>query len=162
MGNRILRQRLKGPILADYYPRRVVTFKDLKKAYPEFEFWNEEEEDRLEAVAKYVTTNRPQINVRHAYTDTVRRLEARGRPRRRGLPRSRRSFKAGRRRRWKFRWTWLRSCLDPLHSGWRFGEVLFDPMYCYCPRKVYISRKSRCRISSGYEDTVHGHSASAF
>ncbi|KAK2072588.1 hypothetical protein P8C59_006933 [Phyllachora maydis] len=30
-GNKILRQRLKGPALASYYPRRVVTFQDLQK-----------------------------------------------------------------------------------------------------------------------------------
>ncbi|KFY92233.1 hypothetical protein V500_04241 [Pseudogymnoascus sp. VKM F-4518 (FW-2643)] len=50
-GNKILRQRLRGPALAAYYPRRVVTIKDLRKAYPELETWNEKEEDRLESVA---------------------------------------------------------------------------------------------------------------
>ena len=36
--------------MASYYPRRVVTFKDLQKAYPDFEMWNDEEEQRLEDV----------------------------------------------------------------------------------------------------------------
>ncbi|KFY79061.1 hypothetical protein V499_01901 [Pseudogymnoascus sp. VKM F-103] len=50
-GNKILRQRLKGPALAAYYPRRVVTLNDLQKAYPELKTWNEKEEERLESVA---------------------------------------------------------------------------------------------------------------
>ncbi|KFZ04882.1 hypothetical protein V501_08888 [Pseudogymnoascus sp. VKM F-4519 (FW-2642)] len=50
-GNKILRQRLKGPALAAYYPRRVVTLNDLRKAYPELKTWNEKEEERLESVA---------------------------------------------------------------------------------------------------------------
>lgn len=48
LGNKILRQRLKGPALAAYYPRRVATFKDLQRLYPGFETYNEFEEDRLE------------------------------------------------------------------------------------------------------------------
>ncbi|OBT68151.1 hypothetical protein VE03_01583 [Pseudogymnoascus sp. 23342-1-I1] len=50
-GNKILRQRLKGPVLAAYYPRRVATLKDLRKAYPQLKTWNEKEETRLENVA---------------------------------------------------------------------------------------------------------------
>ncbi|KAI4135006.1 MAG: hypothetical protein LQ347_001041 [Umbilicaria vellea] len=49
-GNKVLRQRLRGPATAAYYPRKVVTFKDLQKAYPDLETWDEEEEDRLEAI----------------------------------------------------------------------------------------------------------------
>jgi len=48
LGNKILRQRLRGPALAAYYPRRVATFKDLQKLYPGFETYNQFEEDRLE------------------------------------------------------------------------------------------------------------------
>ncbi|KAM0705134.1 hypothetical protein Q7P35_007921 [Cladosporium inversicolor] len=48
LGNKILRQRLRGPALAAYYPRRVATFKDLQKLYPGFETYNDFEEDRLE------------------------------------------------------------------------------------------------------------------
>ncbi|KFX86657.1 hypothetical protein O988_08222 [Pseudogymnoascus sp. VKM F-3808] len=51
LGNKILRERLRGPALAAYYPRKVATIKDLRKAYPELETWNEKEEDRLETVA---------------------------------------------------------------------------------------------------------------
>lgn len=50
-GNKILRQRLRGPALAAYYPRKVVTLNDLRKAYPELQTWNEKEVDRLESVA---------------------------------------------------------------------------------------------------------------
>ncbi|KAL8704042.1 MAG: hypothetical protein Q9201_002780 [Fulgogasparrea decipioides] len=50
-GNKILRQRLKGPAVAAYYPRRVATYKDLRALYPGLETWDEEEEDRLEYLA---------------------------------------------------------------------------------------------------------------
>ena len=56
-GNKILRQRLKGPSILEYYPRRVVTFKDLKKAYPDYEMWDEAEEDRLEGLELYVRSS---------------------------------------------------------------------------------------------------------
>lgn len=48
LGNKILRQRLRGPSLAAYYPRRVATFVDLKKLYPGKDMYDEVEEDRLE------------------------------------------------------------------------------------------------------------------
>lgn len=54
MGNKILRQRLRGPALASYYPRRIVTIKDLQREFPDFTIINEEEEDRLEHLAGYV------------------------------------------------------------------------------------------------------------
>ncbi|KAJ9628628.1 hypothetical protein H2203_002530 [Taxawa tesnikishii (nom. ined.)] len=50
MGNKVLRQRLRGPTFAAYYPRRVATFKDLQKAYPDYETYDDEEEDRVEHV----------------------------------------------------------------------------------------------------------------
>ncbi|RDL38215.1 Uncharacterized protein BP5553_02555 [Venustampulla echinocandica] len=51
LGNKVLRQRLKGPALASYYPRKMATFKDLQKVYgPEFETYDEAEEDRLEKI----------------------------------------------------------------------------------------------------------------
>jgi hypothetical protein len=52
-GNRILRERLKGPVVAAYYPRRVKTLKDLKNAYPDLETWDDDEEDRLEGLIVY-------------------------------------------------------------------------------------------------------------
>ena len=53
-GNRVLRQRLRGPSVAAYYPRRVATIADLKKLYrgfdEEMETWDDDEEDRLEHI----------------------------------------------------------------------------------------------------------------
>ncbi|MCJ1224236.1 mitochondral 37S ribosomal protein S27 [Toensbergia leucococca] len=49
-GNKILRQRLRGPSMAAYYPRRPVTLRDLRDAYPGFETWDDDEEERLEAI----------------------------------------------------------------------------------------------------------------
>ena len=56
MGNKILRQRLKGPALAAYYPRKLVTIRDLQKAYEPYELFvdDEVEDDRLEHIAGFV------------------------------------------------------------------------------------------------------------
>lgn len=50
LGNKVLRQRLKGPQLAAYYPRRTATIADIQKEFARFdlETWNDSEEDRLE------------------------------------------------------------------------------------------------------------------
>ncbi|KAK4101016.1 hypothetical protein N658DRAFT_486394 [Parathielavia hyrcaniae] len=52
-GNKILRQRLKGPALASYYPRKRVTFGQFQKAFAplELEVEDEKEQDRLEHIA---------------------------------------------------------------------------------------------------------------
>ncbi len=63
MGNKILRQRLKGPSLAAYYPRRVATIKDLQKLYPNYETYDEDEEDRLEHIQMFVNTNKYRMTV---------------------------------------------------------------------------------------------------
>lgn len=55
-GNKILHQRLKGPALAAYYPRRLVTFKTLQNAFPDQTTWNEEEEERKEHIQAYVAS----------------------------------------------------------------------------------------------------------
>lgn len=53
MGNKILRQRLRGPALAAYYPRRFWTLKELSDQWgPELEMLNEERDDRLEALER--------------------------------------------------------------------------------------------------------------
>lgn len=54
-GNKILRQRLKGPTFLEYYPRRVVTFKDLKRSFPMLQFRDVDEEQRVRDVAAYGT-----------------------------------------------------------------------------------------------------------
>ena len=49
MGNKILRQRLRGAAMASYYPKRAVTFRDLKETFaPDLHFMNWEDIDRLE------------------------------------------------------------------------------------------------------------------
>ena len=52
LGNKILRQRLKGPTLAAYYPRKSATVEDIQKEFAKFDLvtWNEQEEDRLEGL----------------------------------------------------------------------------------------------------------------
>ncbi|KAI2611418.1 mitochondrial ribosomal subunit S27-domain-containing protein [Hypoxylon fragiforme] len=57
MGNKILRQRLKGPSLAKYYPPRGPTVGTLEKAFKSLnlETINEEAEDRLEHLAGQAT-----------------------------------------------------------------------------------------------------------
>ncbi|KAI0884790.1 mitochondrial ribosomal subunit S27-domain-containing protein [Annulohypoxylon maeteangense] len=53
MGNLILRQRLRGPTLAKYYPPRGPTINTLERAFKGLglETINEQEEDRLEHLA---------------------------------------------------------------------------------------------------------------
>ena len=54
MGNKILRQRLKGPALAAYYPRKLATIKDVKREFgPVLATWDESEEDRFEYIDEY-------------------------------------------------------------------------------------------------------------
>lgn len=53
-GNKILRQRLKGPALADYYLKRGPTIKDMRKLWPDMRFPDEEEDQRVIAVERCV------------------------------------------------------------------------------------------------------------
>jgi small subunit ribosomal protein S33 len=52
LGNKVLRQRLKGPTLAAYYPRKSATIEDIQKEFAKLDLvtWNEQEEDRLEGL----------------------------------------------------------------------------------------------------------------
>ncbi|KZZ98617.1 Ribosomal protein S27/S33, mitochondrial [Moelleriella libera RCEF 2490] len=51
MGNKILRQRLKGPAMASYYPRKLASVKDVKREFgPILATWDEAEEDRFEYI----------------------------------------------------------------------------------------------------------------
>ncbi len=52
-GNKILRERLKGPSVAAYYPRRGPTIRDLENLYPDLRTWDDDEEDRLEHLHLY-------------------------------------------------------------------------------------------------------------
>lgn len=60
MGNKVLRQRLRGPALASYYPRKLATIKDVKKQFgPELATWDDVEEDRLQYIEEYDGTPSP-------------------------------------------------------------------------------------------------------
>lgn len=55
MGNKVLRQRLRGPALASYYPRKTVGIRDVIKQFgPDLTTFDEEEEDRLDHIAECV------------------------------------------------------------------------------------------------------------
>ncbi|KAK5069856.1 hypothetical protein LTS08_006793 [Lithohypha guttulata] len=51
-GNKILRQRLKGPSLAAYYPRKPSTLRDLQDDFNKLDLitYDEDEEYRLEGI----------------------------------------------------------------------------------------------------------------
>lgn len=64
MGNKVLRQRLKGPALAAYYPRKVATIKDVKREFgPVLATWDEAEEDRFEYIEEYAARTTQTLNV---------------------------------------------------------------------------------------------------
>jgi small subunit ribosomal protein S33 len=52
LGNKVLRQRLRGPALAAWYPRKTVSFRDLQDAYRPLGLtvFDEYEDDREEAI----------------------------------------------------------------------------------------------------------------
>ena len=53
MGNKVLRQRLRGPTLAAYYPRKTATLEDLQRAFRkhDLKIINPEQEERVENIA---------------------------------------------------------------------------------------------------------------
>ncbi|KAF7713280.1 37S ribosomal protein S27, mitochondrial [Penicillium ucsense] len=52
LGNKILRQRLRGPTLAAWYPTKIVSFRDLQNTYKPLGLttFDEAEDDREEAI----------------------------------------------------------------------------------------------------------------
>lgn len=50
LGNKVLRQRLRGPSIAAYYPRKVVSWRQLKSRYRGYEMYDDFEQDRLEHI----------------------------------------------------------------------------------------------------------------
>ncbi|KAF2106747.1 mitochondrial ribosomal subunit S27-domain-containing protein [Lophiotrema nucula] len=48
MGTRILHERLKGDAVAEYYPPRIGTIKQLRLLYPDYEVRDEKEDEWLE------------------------------------------------------------------------------------------------------------------
>ncbi|GKZ84959.1 hypothetical protein AnigIFM56816_010519 [Aspergillus niger] len=63
LGNKILRQRLRGPALAAWYPRKTVSFRDLQDTYSRsgLTMFDEAEDDREEAIqiGRIHSTKRP-------------------------------------------------------------------------------------------------------
>lgn len=53
MGNKVLRQRLRGPALASWYPRKTVGVSDVMKLHPKLTTWNDKEQDRREYIEEY-------------------------------------------------------------------------------------------------------------
>ncbi|KAL1841408.1 hypothetical protein VTJ49DRAFT_7085 [Mycothermus thermophilus] len=64
-GNKILRQRLKGPALASYYPRKLVTLRDFRREFEplQLEVDDEAEQDRLDHIAALVTFRRHSLRI---------------------------------------------------------------------------------------------------
>lgn len=50
-GNKVLRQRLKGPIVAAYYPPRSTTLRELNGLFPGLETYDDLEADRVDSIA---------------------------------------------------------------------------------------------------------------
>ncbi|KAL1998983.1 hypothetical protein VTN02DRAFT_5235 [Thermoascus thermophilus] len=52
LGNKVLRQRLRGPALAAWYPRKTVSYRDLQDTYQPLGLttFDEAEDDREEAI----------------------------------------------------------------------------------------------------------------
>jgi hypothetical protein len=59
LGNKVLRQRLRGPALASWYPRNTVSFRDLQDIYKplDLETFDEGQDDREEAIQMYYRAN---------------------------------------------------------------------------------------------------------
>ncbi|KAJ5833160.1 hypothetical protein N7474_001471 [Penicillium riverlandense] len=57
LGNKILRQRLRGPSLAAWYPKKTVSFRDLQNTYKPLGLttFDELEDDREEAIQCEIT-----------------------------------------------------------------------------------------------------------
>ena len=52
LGNKILRQRLKGSALASYYPPRFRVIQEMRRAYPDWEVFDEQEIERVEKLER--------------------------------------------------------------------------------------------------------------
>jgi len=50
-GNKVLRQRLKGPIVAAYYPPRSTTLRELQGLFPGLETYDDLESERIDSIA---------------------------------------------------------------------------------------------------------------
>jgi len=74
-GNRILRERLKGPTFLDYYPRRVVKIQDLKRGLPNCHFPDEDEKKRLGDVLRKKLRGKGPPKKKKEMTDKARKAK---------------------------------------------------------------------------------------
>lgn len=87
LGNKVLRQRLRGPALASWYPKKTVSFRDMQDTFRPLglTMFDEFQDDREEAIQMYippVTVHPRRSHVNHSIA--VRNLEAKADRRRRG------------------------------------------------------------------------------
>lgn len=80
LGNKVLRQRLRGPALAAWYPRKTVSFRDLQDAYRPLGLtvFDEYEDDREEAIQMYVIIHTKDKTLIADYASA--KLRGKGRP----------------------------------------------------------------------------------
>lgn len=84
MGNKVLRQRLKGPALASYYPRKVVDIHTVMKSFgPHLTTFDLKNEERLDHIASYVGTMQMAISDGTLTDRTDAKLGGRAHPRKR-------------------------------------------------------------------------------
>ena len=51
-GNKILRKRLIGPTILEWYPKRIITLREITDTFPGMKLVNQEEKLRLEEISK--------------------------------------------------------------------------------------------------------------
>ncbi|CAG8455721.1 4885_t:CDS:2 [Funneliformis caledonium] len=51
-GNKILRQKLIGPTIVEWYPKRIITLRKITDMFPSMKLVDQEEKLRLEEIAK--------------------------------------------------------------------------------------------------------------
>ncbi|CAG8478920.1 mitochondrial ribosomal subunit S27-domain-containing protein [Gigaspora rosea] len=51
-GNKVLRQRLIGPTVTNWYPKQLIKVREITDMFPEFKLVNQQEKQRFEDIAK--------------------------------------------------------------------------------------------------------------
>ncbi|CAG8635214.1 9455_t:CDS:1, partial [Racocetra fulgida] len=51
-GNKVLRQRLIGPTITNWYPKQLIAVREITDMFSEFNLVNQQEKQRLEEIAK--------------------------------------------------------------------------------------------------------------
>lgn len=87
LGNKVLRQRLRGPALASWYPKKTVSFRDMQDTFRPLglTMFDEFQDDREEAIQMYIPPVMVHPRKSHVnYSIAVRNLEERADRRRKG------------------------------------------------------------------------------